>query len=297
MDEPIFISDADLRAKANQYHIKPFEKLELKDDFMFGQVIQYPDFAKALIESIIGHRIGRVLYVNEQETIKDDYRGKGVRLDSYIRTESGNVYDIDVQNDNNDDIPKRIRIYHNVIGRKLLKTGEKYSAAKDSYVIFICDFDVFGFGDMIYELALFDCNHMHRVDNGEHSFVVNIRHTNHEQAAKNPELAALLAYMKDKDNCDEKFALVRAASTYVDEIKKNHSKELDYMLESVKSALHDEKIIAKSREEGKSEGELIYAKRLQRLTEKLHELGNIDEIVEAATNPETAKKLFVKYGI
>ena len=61
------------------------------------------------------------------------------------------------------------------------------------------------------------------------------------------------------------------------------------MLESVKSALHDEKVIA--------EGASLYAKRLQRLTEKLRVLGNFDEIVEAAANPETAEKLFVKYGI
>lgn len=65
------------------------------------------------------------------------------------------------------------------------------------------------------------------------------------------------------------------------------------MLESVKSALHDEKIIAKSQAEGASR----YAERLQRLTEKLRMLGNFDEIVEAAANPETAEKLFVKYGI
>ena len=48
------------------------------------------------------------------------------------------------------DLPLRMRYYQGLIDQDWLKHGEHYSALRESFIIFICDFDLYGNGFYVY---------------------------------------------------------------------------------------------------------------------------------------------------
>ena len=51
---------------------------------------------------------------------------------------------------NTNELPKRTRYYQSIIDLQLLDKGKHYKKLKQSYIIFICPFDLFGKGRHIY---------------------------------------------------------------------------------------------------------------------------------------------------
>ena len=64
---------------------KEYDKLELKDDFMFGKVMQNENICKEFLEHLLGIKIESITYPERQKTLKITYDGKGVRLDLYVQ--------------------------------------------------------------------------------------------------------------------------------------------------------------------------------------------------------------------
>ena len=60
------------------------------------------------------------------------------------------AYDMEVQQKNTKDLPKRTRYYNGMIDLNMLHPGEDYSQLKDAYVIMIMPFDLFGEGKYKY---------------------------------------------------------------------------------------------------------------------------------------------------
>ena len=123
--------------------IKEFDELTITDDFMFGAVMSDPKRCKPLLEYILGIKIIKIEYAEKQKVIDLEYRAKGVRLDLHIIDDKGVVYNVEIQTGANDNLPKRIRYYHDVLDLNLLKKSADYEALPKCYVIFICTFDFF----------------------------------------------------------------------------------------------------------------------------------------------------------
>lgn len=49
--------------------IKPYEELELKDDFMFGLIMHDPKYVKPFLEMILKIKIRKVVYPQSQKSI------------------------------------------------------------------------------------------------------------------------------------------------------------------------------------------------------------------------------------
>ena len=141
--------------KTKKYSVlEQYKQLTISDDFMFCKIMQSdPDICKELIERILDKRIGGIISDNSQESIKLIHGGKGVRLDVYLEDDQNTVYDIEMQQAHSLDLPKRSRYYQGMIDLNMLKPGESYRKLKDSYIIFICPFDLFGKGLHKYEIA------------------------------------------------------------------------------------------------------------------------------------------------
>lgn len=60
---------------------KEYEKLELKDDFMFGKVMQNEAICKEFLEHLMDIKIDNITYPERQKSLKITSEGKGVRLD------------------------------------------------------------------------------------------------------------------------------------------------------------------------------------------------------------------------
>ena len=121
------------------------------NDFLFGIVMRQERFCKPLLEFILGVKIRKLVYANDQETISSDVlTAKSIRLDVYVEDEAGTVYDIEVQTTDRRNLGKRTRYYQSMIDVHVLEHGEDYKKLRKSFIIFICSYDPFGKSQMIY---------------------------------------------------------------------------------------------------------------------------------------------------
>ncbi len=131
---------------------KQYESLQFKDDFMFGVVMSDLNIAKRVIKVILAEEIPDIEQCELQKSVKNDALSHAVRYDVYIRTPDGKkVYDIEMQTTNSDDLPKRSRYYQSSSDIDFLRQGKMYRDLPQTYIIFICPFDLFGKNQAIYK--------------------------------------------------------------------------------------------------------------------------------------------------
>ena len=123
------------------YHDK-FQKLNLSDDFLFGKVMQDEEILKILLEKVLGFAIKKVVLLQPQRVIEIDPEAHGIRLDVYADDE-GSRYAVEMQKENEYNIPKRSRYYLSMMDLDLLEKGVSYNELKHSFVVFLCLFDPF----------------------------------------------------------------------------------------------------------------------------------------------------------
>ena len=51
--------------------------VRLKNDFMFGQVMRNPEICKLFLEELLGMKIDRIEYIENQKEISDSYAHHG----------------------------------------------------------------------------------------------------------------------------------------------------------------------------------------------------------------------------
>ena len=111
---------------------------------MFEKVLhENQDICKELLERLLKIQIDHIEYPEIEKTISPYYETKGVRLDVYIK-DSDKVFDIELQNAIDFDLPFRTRYYQSMIDTDNLLKGEHYSKLPESFIIFICTYDPFG---------------------------------------------------------------------------------------------------------------------------------------------------------
>ena len=137
--------------------IQKWESLTIKDNFIFGKTMEVnPDLCRRLIEQILNLKIKSVSYPEREKTIDARIDSKGIRLDVYVEDDENRSFDLEIQLTDNDDLAKRMRYYHSLIDLDKLHKGKsvKYKSLGESYVIFICTFDVFGYGYQVYDFDI-----------------------------------------------------------------------------------------------------------------------------------------------
>ena len=132
--------------------MKPIEELTFTDDYMFGYVMRNKEVCKGIIERLLKIKIDKIEYPELQKSITPHYESKGIRLDVYV-LDSSRVFDIEVQNILDDDLPTRTRYYQSMMDIDLLLKGKKYSELKESFVIFVCKEDFFDEGLPCYTFS------------------------------------------------------------------------------------------------------------------------------------------------
>ena len=185
--------DRELFRNRRTRRIKDFEELTITDDFMFGAVMSDPVNCKRLLEYILGIKITRLEYVEKQKTVKVDYDAKGVRLDLIVIDENNIVYNIEIQTTSNENLPLRIRYYHDVLDIEMLQRSMDYRELNRCFVIFICTFDMFGKDRYIYTFKR-QCQEDQSVFLGDKAVSV-VLNTKGSVGEIDPELKDALRYM------------------------------------------------------------------------------------------------------
>ena len=207
--------------------VKRFEDLTFTDDFMFCKVMQNPDLCKRLIEMILADTIGKIAYISIQHNLKNYEQAKSVRFDVLVQTENGNLYDVEMQVSNEKNIPKRMRFYQAAIDSSFLDKGNFYNDLNDSFIIFICLFDVIGKNRPVYtfeNICIEDKNIS--LQDGTKKVIIN------SEAFKNIEdkdLKEFLEYLKTGKPNNE---FTRRIEEVIQTIKENEQARQEYRLMS-----------------------------------------------------------------
>ena len=198
---------------------------------------------------------------------------RGARLDVCIE---GDCVDIDgedipsvydVEPDQNDKakaiaaFPKRSRFYHAIIDSRSLKSGEDFGKLKQVYVIFICNYDLFGY-DRVWYTIKNRCLEEPEMDY-EDGAVTIVLYTRGTKGKISEELRQFLNYMENTDQNNAVNDELKSIQRMVDAVKRDGEVSLRYM----KSFEHDQLMYERGIEQGRL-AEIKNTERERQNTEK-----------------------------
>ena len=227
------------------------KKLRFYDDFIFGKVLENKGICRRFLQALLGREVMKVEQIHLQKTEKEGYNQKGVRFDVYVKgeTEGGEeIYDIECQVANTEDLALRARYYHSMIDVTLLKKGEGYGKLKPVYVIFVCLKDPFGRGKAMYPVRMMDTQDKVIVEDRSYSLYYNCEKA---EEAESEELRGLLRYIRTNEMGTE---LTKDINAMVEEVVEEHGDELmDYLYDRFNRIMIKEGE-RRAEERGKNEG-------------------------------------------
>lgn len=266
---------------------KTLQELNLTDDFLFDVATEELENCKAIIELTTGLRLKSLKWKSGQKVIHNLPGKRGVRLDFIAESEDGMIFDVEMQNRNEGNIPKRTRFYQALIDAPILKSGERgFDKMNPLYIIIICNYDPYGKKKYCYT---FDnqCKEVPGLRLGDEvtKLLLSTKGENKEEVSK--ELVDFLHYVTESnenglpDECDERLKRLHES---IREIKASADMEVEYMKMEER-----ERII---RDEGKQIG--IINGKIESVLELLEDKGEVPEKVKAEifaeTDPEVLKK-------
>jgi len=221
-------------------NFKSIDELTFTDDYMFGAVMRNPEICKSILETLLNIQIEKLEYPELQKSISTYYESKGVRLDVYVK-DSDKVFDIEVQNDSAISLPKRMRYYQSMVDMDSLLKGQDYSELKESFIIFICQYDPFTEGLPCYtfkNLCIQDKN----LELNDETTKIIFNSTAYDKE-KNVDIRKFLKYIRTKVPTSN---LTDKINTLVEKQKENNKFRNDYLAMN----LHDRDITKKAFAEG-----------------------------------------------
>ena len=224
---------------------KKLEELNLLDDFLFNAMMTYPEMGEKFTRKIL-----KLLFNEEFRYLKviaqKSYGGlntdlRGARLDVYVESDdsaeidaSEDVSIYDLEPDKNDKakyiaaFPQRIRFYHAIIDSRSLKSGEDFGKLKRVYVIFICNYDPFGYDRVKYTIRNMCVEEPEMpYDDGAQTTVLYTKGTKGDDISE--ELRQFLNYMENTTQTNAVNDTLKDIQKMVDIVKRDGEVSLSYM--------------------------------------------------------------------
>lgn len=119
------------------------KEIRITDNFMFATVMKNENICRPFIERMLGISIEKIEYLEREKDLRADPFSKGIRLDVYVK-DSARSFTLEMQCDDRKDLPLRTRYYQGLQDISFLDKGNLYRHLPESYILFICLFDLFG---------------------------------------------------------------------------------------------------------------------------------------------------------
>ena len=213
---------------------KPLQDLTLLDRFLFDTAMADPEICQNVLSIILNERnVSHVTIGIAEKALEPFYDSRSVRLDLLAFDEADTVYDAEAQQENKGRrvTCRRSRVYQAYIDVNLLKPGEiNFGKLNDTYVIFICPFDLFGYKKYRYTFRM-TCDEVPgmAMDDGAVRIFLNTHGENDDEVPR--ELVEFLHYVENSnDNTNEIMSpRVRQLAKKVDDIKSSQEVSVKYM--------------------------------------------------------------------
>lgn len=198
-----------------------------------------------MLEKLLGIKINRISYPEEQKTIDITVDGRAVRLDVYVNDDESTIYNVEIQTTKQKELPKRSRYYQGMIDLNMIEKGEPFQKLNESYVIFICTFDLFGKGLHRYTFRnICEEDSSISLDDEAVRIFFNTKGTADDVSE---EVKAYLNYIEGTGSNDD---FVKRLKTEVAKIKANQEWRAEFMT----LLMRDQENVEKGRIEGRTEG-------------------------------------------
>ena len=282
---------------------RKLEELNLLDDFLFNAMLAYPDTGEAFIRKLLETLFDRKfphLKIRAQESFAGSNTDlRGARLDVYIEEDGSvqingdeipTIYDVEPDHNHKTAeikaFPKRARFYHAMIDRRSLKAGEHFGKMKKVYVIFICDYDPFGYDRALYTIKnrCLEEPELPYEDDAE----TWVLYTRGKKGNISESLRQLLSYMENTNQNNAINEDLRDIQQMVDQVKRDGEVSLRYM----KWFEHDQMMY----EQG-CQDEQENTEREKELTRHLLKDQRVADAQRALDDPAFRDQLLKEYGI
>ena len=208
-------------------------------------MMTYPEIGEKFTRKILKLLFNRD-FRNLKVIAQKSYRGlntdlRGARLDVYVEcddsaeidaSEDASIYDLEP--DKNDKakyiaaFPQRIRFYHAIIDSRSLKSGEDFGKLKRVYVIFICNYDPFGYDRVKYTIRNMCVEEPEMpYDDGAQTTVLYTKGTKDDDISE--ELRQFLNYMENTTQTNAVNDTLKDIQKMVDIVKRDGEVLLSYM--------------------------------------------------------------------
>ena len=237
-----------------------WENLTLADDFLFGKIMSDPVLCAEMLRRIFPNLdVSEIKVVETQKSLKYALHVRGVRFDILTST-ARSIFDVEAQKRKLKDLHRRPRAYQIAIGydalnKKSFKKSGSYENLPNTYVIFICTFDLFGKGRHIYTFQNFCAEDKEiKLDDGAFTIFLNTEGTLDDL---NPELKNFLKFFGNGE-VTKGDPFIKILDEKIKESKHNAVWRDEYMVlltrEEEKFAEGRNEGFAMGRNEGRNEG-------------------------------------------
>lgn len=258
---------------------KSFGELDLVDDYMFDVVTEDLESCKLILELAMGIHIKEIRWRENQKVIHNLPGKRGARLDFYVETEEGTVYDVEMQKRKRGNIPKRTRFYQSLIDAPMLKSGEeRFDKLKPSVIVVICGFDLYGYGQYRYSFSN-RCLEVDDLELGDETskIILNTKGMNDEE--EDSTLINFLHYVENsseevlEENSDPR---LKRLHEIIESIRSNAEMEAQYM----KGITREREKIADAKAAGRKEDIVMILLELGEIPDEIWNRVKTEEDIE-----------------
>ena len=181
-------------------------QFNLMDDTFCSVVLEDKAACEYSLTALFNKPI-RVIENKTQYSIRN-LENHSIVLDALVEDEEHNVYDVEIQTEDEKNCERRMRYYSAAIDWSYLEKGKSYTDLPELYMIFISNFDPFDGNKNHYEIKQYVDNSIQYCD-GIHRLFFNTA------VKDDTELSKLMQYLKKSDTGNTDFgALSRAVNYY-----------------------------------------------------------------------------------
>ena len=161
------------KKKFKEEYLEKLKKFRLMDDDFMSKCFEDNIECTELVVRIVLNREDlKIEKVHAQHRIKN-LQGRSIILDIYATDGQGKKYNIEIQRSDKGAHAKRARYNSSLIDANITEPGEAYENLAETYVIFITEKDVLGYGLPIYHIERMIQEVEEVFDDGEHIIYVN----------------------------------------------------------------------------------------------------------------------------
>ncbi|MCD8091098.1 MAG: Rpn family recombination-promoting nuclease/putative transposase [Clostridiales bacterium] len=153
----------------------------LFDDDFFGAVFEHNyECTELLLNIVLNRNDIKVKTIIRQREIKS-LEGHSIRLDISAEDSENNLYNCEIQREDQGNLRLRSRYYSSLLDSTLLKKGESYDKLVPTYVIFFTEKDTVGDGKALHHYMMKDADDNSPLGDNRHIYFINGEYNNEEQ--------------------------------------------------------------------------------------------------------------------